>query len=76
MKIGYTVKYVGEDIDKLKNQKGKVIGKTRFNDKEMWEVNLGNGIGIHPALEKNLEIVSRQFQLQFSFMNGSPDKIP
>ncbi len=68
MKIGYTVRYFGEDVDKLKNKTGKVVGKTRFNDKEMWKVNFENGIGIHPALEENLEIVNRQVQLEFSFM--------
>lgn len=67
MKPRYTVKYVGVDVDKLKNQKGEVIDKTRFNDREMWNVKFGNGIGTHPALEENLEIVSRQFQLLFQF---------
>jgi hypothetical protein len=69
MKKGDTVKYVGEDTDKLKNQTGTVIRKIRRCDKELWEVNFGNGIGIHPALEENLTIVSRQFQLLLPFMD-------
>jgi hypothetical protein len=67
MKPRYTVKYVGVDVDKLKNQKGEVLDKTRFNGREMWNVKFRNGLGIHPALEENLEIVNRQFQLFFQF---------
>ena len=68
MKPGYTVKYNDNDNDELKNQTGKVVRKIRFHDRELWEVDFRNGIGIRPALEKNLEIVSCQFQLKFAFM--------
>ncbi|MGA2091831.1 MAG: hypothetical protein ABSH16_00285 [Sedimentisphaerales bacterium] len=70
MKIGYTVKYKGENKD-LNDKKGKIVEKPPFlnfiSSVEWCEVDFGEGIGKHSCFKTNLEIVSRQFQLKFNF---------
>jgi hypothetical protein len=70
MKPGDRVKYVGEDIDELKNQIGKVVSEMSFfglvYSEKFWEVEFGEHNDKHVCPETSLEVVPSQ--LQFSFM--------
>jgi hypothetical protein len=75
MKPCYTVKCLGKSVIGLKNQKGKIVEEMAFSGlaypNKLWQANFGNDIGIHSVPQDDLEIVSCQFQLKFSFMEES-----